>query len=119
MCHFGLLENLRIYSRMEMHKQPQTLGSLRVICHVKIYCINCHQLTGADPGFPVGGGANCPGGRQHTILPNFPKNCMKLKEFGSRGARVPRPSLRSATAFGSLRVICHVSFYCINAHQVR
>ena len=22
------------------------------------------------------------GGRQHTILPNFPKNCMKLKEFG-------------------------------------
>ena len=27
-------------------------------------------------------------GRQHTILPNFPKNCMKLKEFGSRG----RPS---------------------------
>ena len=22
-----------------------------------------------------------PGGRQHTILPNFPKNCMKLKEF--------------------------------------
>ena len=26
-------------------------------------------------------------GRQHTILPNFPKNCMKLKEFGSRGGR--------------------------------
>ena len=21
-------------------------------------------------------------GRQHTILPNFPKNCMTLKEFG-------------------------------------
>ena len=21
-------------------------------------------------------------GRQHTILPNFPTNCMKLKEFG-------------------------------------
>ena len=29
----------------------------------------------ADPGFPRGVGAN-------TILPNFPKNCMKLKEFG-------------------------------------
>ena len=29
------------------------------------------------------------GGRQHTILPNFVKNCMKLKEFGSgRGGRV-------------------------------
>ena len=25
------------------------------------------------------------GGRQHTILPKFPKNCMKLKEFGPRG----------------------------------
>ena len=41
----------------------------------------------ADPGFPRGGGANSPGGRQHTILPNFPKNCMKLKEFGPRGGR--------------------------------
>ena len=26
------------------------------------------------------------GGRQHTILPNFPKNCMELKEFGFGGA---------------------------------
>ena len=25
------------------------------------------------------------GGREHTILPNSPKNCMKLKEFGRRG----------------------------------
>ena len=41
----------------------------------------------ADPGFPRGGGAKSPGGRQHTILPNFPKNCMKLKEFGPGGVR--------------------------------
>ena len=27
-------------------------------------------------------------GRQHTILPNFPKNCITLKEFGPPGARV-------------------------------
>ena len=27
-------------------------------------------------------GAPTPQGGQHTILPNFPKNCMKLKEFG-------------------------------------
>ena len=43
-----------------------------------------------DPGFPQGRGANPRGrggGRQHTILPNFPPNCMKLKEFGPRGAR--------------------------------
>ena len=52
----------------------------------------------ADPGFPRGGGANFPGGRQHTILPNFPKNCMKLKEFGPPGGpRIPRAPLRSAT----------------------
>ena len=48
----------------------------------------------ADPGFPRGGGANSLGGRQHTILPHFPKNCMKLKEFGPPGgARPSRPPL--------------------------
>ena len=43
------------------------------------------SLPVADPGFPRGGGANSPGGCQHTILPNFLKNCMKLKEFGPPG----------------------------------
>ena len=40
-------------------------------------------LAVADPEFPQGGGANSPRerGSQHMILPNFPKNCMKLKEF--------------------------------------
>ena len=34
------------------------------------------------------------GERQHTILPYFPKNCMKLKEFGPGGdARPSRPPL--------------------------
>ena len=63
--------------------------------------------TGADSGFPIGGGADFPGGanlqfcqifqktcmklrkfwamggegHQHTILPNFPKKCMKLRTF--------------------------------------
>ena len=36
----------------------------------------------ANSGFPRVGGANPQG-----ILPNFPKNCMKLKEFGPRGGR--------------------------------
>ena len=49
--------------------------------------------TVADPGFPREGGANSPGGRQHTILPNFLKNCMKLKEFGPLGACVPHAPL--------------------------
>ena len=44
-------------------------------------------VTVADLGFPRGGGANSLGGHQHTILPNFPKNCMKLKEFGPPGGR--------------------------------
>ena len=45
----------------------------------------------ADLGFPQGGGANSPGGRQHTILPIFPENCMKLKEFGPPGGGAARP----------------------------
>ena len=32
-------------------------------------------MAAVDPGFPQGG---C----QHMILPNFPENCMKSKEFG-------------------------------------
>ena len=57
--------------------------------------------TVADPGFPRGGGANSPGGCQHTILPNFPKNCMKLKEFGLPGGGASKILLcRSATAIG-------------------
>ena len=40
-----------------------------------------YQKAVADPGF-------LRGGRQHTILPNFPKTCIKLKEFGPEG----RPS---------------------------
>ena len=50
-----------------------------------------------DVGRQLSGG----GGRgEHTILPNFPKNCMKLREFGSRGGvRVPRAYLKSATGY--------------------
>ena len=47
----------------------------------------------ADPGFPRGGGTN-PKGGQHTILPNFPKNCIKLKEFGLGGVSITPPLIR-------------------------
>ena len=54
----------------------------------------------ADARFPRDGGTR-PGGGQKTILPNFPKNCMKLTEFGNPGgAGVPRAPFRSATAGG-------------------
>ena len=61
--------------------------------------LECFLVTGADPGFPVGGGANPLGGRQHTILPNFPKNCMKLRKFwwSVGGALAGGAPLRSAT----------------------
>ena len=38
-----------------------------------------HQTSGGSRISPGGGG------RQHTILPNFPENCMKSKEFGRPG----------------------------------
>ena len=51
--------------------------------------------------FPEEGAPTPQGGRQHTILSNFPKNCMKLKEFGPRGGgggrASPAPPLRFAT----------------------
>ena len=45
--------------------------------------------------FPKEGAPTPQGGRQHTILPKFPKNCMKSKEFGPPGvgARPLRPPL--------------------------
>ena len=63
-------------------------------------------LTAADPGFPRGG-ANSPGGRQHTILPNFPENCMKSKEFGRPGGGAPcalplNPPLTKDVLFATL-----------------
>ena len=47
---------------------------------------NLHLNSGAETGFPVGGGAHRPGGgRQHTNLPDCSKNCMKLGKFWSVG----------------------------------
>ena len=61
-------------------------------------------ITVADSGFPRGRRRNSKGGPPHTILPIFPKNCMKLKEFGSpRGASLA-PALRSATELSCLLI---------------
>ena len=52
----------------------------------------------ADPGFPVGGGADPRGGCQHII---FAKFCKKLHEIekilGRRGARAGHAPPKSAT----------------------
>ena len=74
-------------------------------------------ISVADPGFPQGGGANSPGGHQHTILPNFPKNCMKLKEFGSQGACIPHAPLRSAAAYGCVFRLARALFGTLQEHQ--
>ena len=60
-----------------------------------MFCMFTLILSVADPGFPRGDAANSPEGRQYTILPKFPKNCMNMKEFGpgGGGARVPRAPL--------------------------
>ena len=52
-----------------------------------------------DPGFPWGGGANSPGGDANIwFCQIFPKNCMKLKEFGPLGGHTSKILLcRSAT----------------------
>ena len=56
-----------------------------LIFHICI--INWWQWRIQD--FPEEGAPTPRGGRQNTILPNFPKNCMKLKEFGPPGGRAP------------------------------
>ena len=64
---------------------------------MQVYCDGaaddrCGQ--GADPGFSIGGGANHPGrGHQPIILPNFPKNCMKLRTFWTVGGEPGSPPL--------------------------
>ena len=61
--------------------------------------LNLYQWRIQD--FPEEGAPTPRGGRQHTILPNFPKYCMKLKEFGPPGGgRASKILLcRSATVY--------------------
>ena len=50
----------------------------------------CPMCPMAEQGFPGGGGN--PWGATTCYLANFPKKCMKMQKFWSRGgARVPRP----------------------------
>ena len=43
----------------------------------------------ADPGFPRGGGTNSRGGRQHTILANFPKKLHEIERIWTQGGTHP------------------------------
>ena len=59
----------------------------------------------ADPGFSQKGGSHSKGGCEKLIFGQFfPKNCMKLKEFGPEGAR-PWRYLRSANVSASVCLV--------------
>ena len=55
--------------------------------------IKSHTVTVVDPGFHRRQGRQPLGKHQHTILPNLPKNGMKLKEFGPGGDESLAPPL--------------------------
>ena len=52
------------------------------------YFVTPHSV--ADLGFPRGGGQSLWGRCRQRILPKFPKNFMKLKEFGPEGTGRPQ-----------------------------
>ena len=69
------------------------------------------SFAGADPGFPVGGGANPPGGAPTYDFAKFRKKLHEIEKILSRkgGAHAGRAPLKSATAlsnfFHSLAVL--------------
>ena len=58
------------------------------------------MISGADPGFPIGGGANHPGGERRYTNARFVEKLHKIKKISIRrgGARRERP-LGSATGY--------------------
>ena len=62
----------------------------------------------ADPGFSPGGGAPTP--KIAIIFQIFAENCMKMKEFGPQGARVPGAPLGSANDL----IKSYISRSCLN-----
>ena len=70
--------------------------------------------TRADTGLPVKGGANPPGGHPHTILPNLPKDCMKLRISGRRGHSPPPHHHHPPTP----RACVSLSFTCTQTRSI-
>ena len=60
---------------------------------------------GADPGIPHRRGCQPSrgGGRQHTKLPNFPKNCMKLRKFQAINLPMEPSKLTNTISLADLR----------------
>ena len=62
----------------EMGTLGMCVPSLSTFC-------NCYRPQWRIQDFPEEGAPTLQGGCQHTILPNVPQKCMKLKEFGPGG----------------------------------
>ena len=60
----------------------------------------------ADPGFSPGG---APTPKSAIIFQFFAENCMKMKEFGPGGARVPGAPLGSANAISTRRIVSYAN----------
>ena len=77
----------------------------KLVSQIGVNRSSCERFTKVSAGSRISPrrGHKLPRGeRQHTILPYFPENCMKLKEFGPQGGLASlAPPLRSATLGGS------------------
>ena len=66
------------------HDVHRSAGNLLLAIYV-VWCYHSDSYQWRIQNFPEEGAPTPGGGRQHTILAYFPKNYMKLKEFGPGG----------------------------------
>ena len=87
--HFtkGDMPSLFYHSKFTMHRSI-TMNIEWSIFLDAIHMYKCLKQQRIQD-FPKGGAPTPQGGRQHTILPNFPENCTKSKEFGCPGGGAP------------------------------
>ena len=80
------LDPLMLYVCLQFHRHWRIWGRVGAPSSGKSWIRHWQVLfSGGSRGRQLSRGG---GGRQHTILPNVPKICMKLKEFGP-GRYVP------------------------------
>ena len=73
----------------------KTFGKKKSISHYVNDNSCIRDRMGDGPKLSNGGSRICSSReRQHTILLNFSKNCMKLKEFGPQGTVIVCPLVR-------------------------
>ena len=76
--------------QFQRHLLLLTCSTKRFVFLISFTLLKVQKIQWRIQDFPEVGEPTLQGGRQHTILPNFPKNCMKLKEFGPPGGARPK-----------------------------